>query len=79
MSRQLTVRLADDLVEFIDGRVKEGAARSRAAVVARAIERERRHAIAERDVAILARRERDGDGLGGLAEYASRTELTDLA
>jgi len=77
MSRQLTVRLADDLVDFIDRRVKDGKASSRAAVIAAAIDRERRRAIAERDAAILAKTA-SGDDLDDLAAYASRAELTDL-
>ncbi|HUY72832.1 MAG TPA: hypothetical protein VMV08_11370 [Gaiellaceae bacterium] len=77
MSKQLTVRLADDLVEFIDGCIKDGKAPSRAAVVAVAIDRERRRAIAERDAAILAQTV-SGDDLDDLAAYASRTGLTEL-
>jgi Arc/MetJ-type ribon-helix-helix transcriptional regulator len=70
MSKQIAVRLADDLVAFVDERVDSGAERSRAAVVTRALERERRRAIAQRDAEILAR---DGDDpeLAGLAEYAA--------
>ena len=77
MSKQLTVRLADDLVEFIDRCVESGQAASRAAVVAGAVDRERRRAIAERDVAILAHAASDDD-FDDLAAYASRTSLGDL-
>jgi len=77
MSKQLTVRLADDLVEFIDRRVENGEAPSRAAVVAAALDRERRRAIAERDVAILTQAAGDDD-LDELAAYAARTDLGDL-
>lgn len=77
MSKQLTVRLADDLVEFIDRRIKDGEASSRAAVVAAAIDRERRRAIAERDAAILAKAA-GCDDLNDLAVYASRADLADL-
>lgn len=77
MSKQLTVRLADDLVDFIDSRIKGGKASSRAAVVAAAIDRERRRAIAERDAAILAKTARRDD-LDDLAAFASRTDLGDL-
>jgi Arc/MetJ-type ribon-helix-helix transcriptional regulator len=77
MSKQLTVRLADDLVEFIDRRIRDGEAPSRAAVVAMAIDRERRRAIAERDAAILAQA-RSNDDLDELAAYAAHTVLTDL-
>ena len=42
MSKQIAVRLPDELVAFIDDVVESGSERSRAAVVARALERERR-------------------------------------
>lgn len=77
MSKQIAVRLPDDLVEFIDRLVADGAARSRAVVVARAVDRERRREAAARDAAILARAGTDPD-LDGLAAYAARTRLDDL-
>ena len=77
MSKQLTVRLADELVEFIDGLVRAGGAPSRAAVIASALDHERRRAIAHRDAAILA-----GivgpDDLDGLAAYSAGVSLADL-
>ena len=79
MSRQLTVRLPDDLVAFIDARIEQGRASSRAAVVAAAIERERRRDIAERDAAILARTTNHDDGFAALAAFAARTPIVDLA
>jgi Arc/MetJ-type ribon-helix-helix transcriptional regulator len=54
MSTQIAVRLPDDLVAFVDGQVSSGSATSRAAVVARALERERRREAAERDAEIYA-------------------------
>jgi Arc/MetJ-type ribon-helix-helix transcriptional regulator len=78
MSRQLTVRLPDDLVEFIDERVERGHASGRAAVVAAALERERRRQVAERDAAILAK-SHEQDDLDELAALAARTKLDDLA
>lgn len=77
MSKQLTVRLPDDLVDFIDQRVEHGEAASRAAVVAAAVERERRREIAARDVAILVRSP-GPDGLDDLAEFATHVPLDDL-
>ena len=71
MSKQIAVRLPDELVEFVDGAVASGAARSRASVVTRALERERRRAAAEKDAEILARSGPDAE-LEGLAEYAAR-------
>lgn len=70
MSKQIAVRLADELVEFVDEIVDSGGGRSRASVVTRALERERRRAIAERDAEILARTGPDPE-LAGLAEYAA--------
>lgn len=55
MSKQIAVRLPEDIVEFVDALVRDGAADSRAVVVRRALERERRRTIAAQDAAILAR------------------------
>jgi antitoxin MazE3 len=70
MSKQIAVRLPDELVDFVDEIVDSGTERSRAAVVTRALERERRRASAERDARILARTGPDPQ-LAGLAEYAA--------
>lgn len=70
MSRQIALRLSDDLVEFVDDLVAQGKARSRAAVVGRALERERRRAVAARDVAILSQSGDDPD-MDRLAGYAA--------
>jgi Arc/MetJ-type ribon-helix-helix transcriptional regulator len=67
MTTQITVRLPDDAVAFIDAQVALGAAASRAALVARAIERERRTLAAERDAAIYAASADDAD----LASFTS--------
>lgn len=77
MSKQIAVRLSDDIVDFVDQLVEDGRASSRASVVARALDRERRREIAARDAAILARTGSEAD-LDGLAEYAARTPLDDL-
>jgi Arc/MetJ-type ribon-helix-helix transcriptional regulator len=71
MSRQIAMRLSDDLVEFVDQSVASGRARSRAALVTRVLERERRRVVAERDAQILASTGPDVE-LSGLAEYALR-------
>jgi len=71
MSKQIAVRLSDELVDFVDEVVDSGAGRSRAAVVTRALERERRRAVAVRDAQILSRSGADPE-LAGLAEYAGR-------
>ena len=70
MSKQIAVRLPDDLVEFVDDLVEAGVGRSRAGIVTRALERERRRAVAARDAEILARAGPDPE-LAGLAEYAA--------
>ena len=74
MSKQIAVRLADDLVAFVDEIVGSGQERSRAAVVSRALERERRRVVAVRDAEILARTGPDPE-LAGLAEYAAGLPL----
>jgi Arc/MetJ-type ribon-helix-helix transcriptional regulator len=70
MSRQIAVRLPDDLVDFVDELASVGAGRSRASVVAQALERERRRVIAARDAEILAHSGPDPE-LEGLAENAA--------
>ena len=69
MSKQIAVRLSDDLVAFVDSIVAAGGQRSRAAVVSRALERERRRTIAARDAEILAASGPDAD-LASLADHA---------
>jgi Arc/MetJ-type ribon-helix-helix transcriptional regulator len=69
MSKQIAVRLSDDLVEFVDSIVETGEQRSRAAVVSRALERERRRMVAARDAEILAGSGPDAD-LASLADHA---------
>ena len=68
MSKQIAVRLPDELVAFVDDVVQSGSERSRAAVVTRALERERRRMIAARDADILARTGPDHE-LDALAEH----------
>lgn len=51
---QIAVRLPDELVAYLDQQVTSGAAPSRAAVVARSLERERRRLAAENDAKIYA-------------------------
>ncbi len=70
MSKQIAVRLDDELVDFVDAIVDGGTERSRAAVVTRALERERRRMIAARDAEILAASGPDPE-LVGLAEHAA--------
>jgi Arc/MetJ-type ribon-helix-helix transcriptional regulator len=74
MSKQIAVRLSDELVGFVDELVERGEARSRAVVVTRALEREQRRALAQRDAEILARSGPDPD-LESLAAYAGNKPL----
>jgi len=69
MTKQIAVRLPDELVSFIDHVVEEGGAASRAELVFRALERERRRLIAERDIALLTAAV--PDDLEGIDEYAA--------
>ena len=69
MSKQIAVRLPDELVAFVDEVVRSGSERSRAAVVSRALERERRRLVAARDAEILARSGPDPE-LEAQAEHA---------
>jgi antitoxin MazE3 len=70
MSKQIAVRLPDELVDFVDVVVESGAGRSRAAVVTKALERERRRMLAARDAEILAGHGPDPD-LAQLAEHVA--------
>lgn len=78
VSTQIAVRLPDELVDFLDQLVSDGRAPSRAAVVSRALHRERRREIAARDAAILAAVEDEDGDLDALADHAARVPLDDL-
>ena len=69
MSKQIAVRLSDYFVEFVVQMVDCGSQRIRAAVVTRALERERRRMIALRDAEILAASGPDPE-LSGLVDFA---------
>lgn len=74
MTRQIAVRLPEEIVDFVDALVSEGKANSRASVVNRALERERRRAMAARDVAILIEAG-DYPDMDRLAEHAAHLPL----
>jgi Arc/MetJ-type ribon-helix-helix transcriptional regulator len=61
MSTQIAVRLPDDMVKFVDQLVERGRGSSRAAVISRALDRERRHEMAVQDAAIYAEAGEDAD------------------
>ncbi len=67
---QITVRLPDELVEFVDAEVVRGTASSRADAVAKALIRERRRQTALVDVAILRASAADTD-LDDLAAHTA--------
>lgn len=69
MSRQIAVRLPDAMVAFLDDAVTAGVAPSRAALVARALEREMRRAHAEQDAEVL-RRTGTTDDLDNVVDWA---------
>lgn len=77
VSKQIAVRLPDEIATFIDAEVAAGRAPSRAAVVTRALERERRRRLALADVEILtsAGSSNDPDDLDSLAEYGARLPI----
>jgi Arc/MetJ-type ribon-helix-helix transcriptional regulator len=77
MTKQIAVRLPDELVNFLDRMVERGHASSRTAAVAQAVDRERRREIAARDAAILAQAGPDTE-FDGLAEFATRIPMDDL-
>lgn len=76
MKKQIAVRLPAYLVDFVDEVVGSGQEGSRAAVVARALERERRRMVAMRDAQILAATGTDPE-LDGLAGYAAGVHIED--
>ena len=69
MTMQIAIRLPDDMVAFLDKSVAAGSAPSRAALVARAVEREMRRQVAEHDAAIL-REQGTADELDDLVNWS---------
>jgi Arc/MetJ-type ribon-helix-helix transcriptional regulator len=76
MSKQIAIRLPDELVEWVDGVVESGGERSRATFVTRALERERRRLVATRDAEIIARTGQDPD-MVELAEHMVTVDQPD--
>ena len=71
MSKQIAVRLPDELVDFLDELVASGDEASRASIVTRSLKREKRRLGALKDVEILTRLGEDPE-LVAFAEYSSR-------
>ena len=78
MSTQIAVRLPDEIVAFLDDEIREHRDTSRASVVLRALERERRRQIAARDAEILANATSEHD-LSSLAHHAANPQSTGLS
>ena len=70
MTVQMTVRIPDELAEFVDSEVANGA-KSRAEVIARALRREVRRRRAEHDAAIYAAKGEDPE-LESLIEWSTQ-------
>lgn len=70
MTTQISVRLPDELVNFLDRSVTDGTVSSRAAMVTRALERERRRLNAVADAEILAT-QGPQDDLDDLVEWSA--------
>lgn len=76
MTKQIAVRLPDDVVDYLDALVRDGVVESRASAVKKALERDRRRRLAEADILILQRGE--PDGLEGWSEHAKQVDFSDL-
>lgn len=75
VSKQIAVRLPDDVVEFIDREVDQRHVPSRAAFVLKALERERRRLIAARDAEILANPTANDSELDALASHVTDFDM----
>jgi Arc/MetJ-type ribon-helix-helix transcriptional regulator len=75
VSKQIAVRLPEEVVDFIDKEVHLRHSESRASFVLKALERERRRLIAARDAEILAKRTIADDDFDALAAHVSTFEL----
>jgi Arc/MetJ-type ribon-helix-helix transcriptional regulator len=75
-TKQITIRVDEALVDFVDELVSSGARSSRADAVSHALARERRHRTALQDLEII--RAYEGNpypDLDGLAEWAAQQPL----
>lgn len=75
MSKQIAVRLPEEVVDFIDAEVEQRRIESRASFVLKALERERRRLIAARDAEILAAQTTADDDFDALAAHVSTFEM----
>lgn len=77
VSTQIAVRLPDEIVAFLDDEVRKHRATSRASLVLRALERERRRQTAARDAEILSGATSEHD-LSSLARHTVNRQSTGL-
>ena len=77
MSKQITVRLPDDQVDFLDTEVADGRAASQAAAIAQALRREQRRRRAEQDLRTMLDAGDDPE-LAGLPEWSVRRTYPEL-
>jgi Arc/MetJ-type ribon-helix-helix transcriptional regulator len=75
VSKQIAVRLPEEVVDFIDEEVDQRRSESRASFVLKALERERRRLIAARDAEILTKRTIADEDFDALAAHVSSIEL----
>ncbi len=77
MTKQIAVRLPEELVDQMDALIESGDASSRAAFVQSALEREFRRRLYERDVVILKAipAGEDPDDLDAMARWSARQPL----
>jgi Arc/MetJ-type ribon-helix-helix transcriptional regulator len=77
-TRQITIRVDEGLLDFIDDLVASGVRTSRADAINRALTREKRHARAVQDLEII--KAQGGDpypDLHGLAEWSAHQPVID--
>lgn len=77
MTTQIAVRLPDELVAWVDQQVAEGKTRSRASAVERALRREVRRQLAERDAQIYAEMKPEDDELADMVRWVEKNSSWD--
>jgi len=78
MTTQIAVRLPDELVAWVDQQVAEGKTRSRASAVERALRREVRRQLAERDARIYAEMKPGDDELDEMLTWVNDRAMPEL-
>lgn len=78
MTTQIAVRLPDELVAWVDQQVAEGKTRSRASAVERALRREVRRQLAERDAQIYAEMKPGDDELDEMLTWVNNRAMPEL-